>query len=823
MVSYMQRVFAALLMLGLYHVLLQQFASVDTAPAASIRPCRNGKAAAATADGITSMTTAHAARRPGRAWRPPVWSNIEANEQASMIFGDADPAKTTLHFTFGSASMMQFFRNWLHFVRKVGIGPVVIGAADKQMYVACTAEEIAAIAIAPGLDVWNYTRRGNVSTVVQEGHSEWKYYRHHKSSFLEIGLVKAAFLWELLALGFDVLISDLDIVWLSPRWEPWMTYRHEATYPPYREAALMAMADVLVSTDELDEAYDGFGSWERYPFGVGWGRRSELNTGVLFFRATNGSKAFVQAWRLAMLAKRNVAYTNDQFVFCAMVREASMEPVASSAQHLQAWRGSLAAHGLLRETVLSSISPSTRDVYISGASNKNTLPCLPEQGCAPTRFTLATLPLRGFTGGHTWFMQHAYNFDGHAQPHTSVLTVHFTFQYSDTPDFPHGKRQRAREAALWTADPDSYYTEGRFLKLVGPLYTAKQRADIERRWPEWSPQRHMRIDAIQRAAVRDALALSVALNATLIMPKLVCTCDRYWGFLENCRMPTGPQDMPLPFHCPQDALFEIKRWNDLGVRFRESNFLEHHRVPESLKAAAVRVIVHKDATIPAPHSADASFTAVLRPGTPMSAVGAAVDAVQPSAQLVEIGSADIRRLCKWLGSSAANARFNKVAKYVLTESARYCPVEDHSHKVANVPKWNWQNPFTAYNCTWGFHHPTPYPEPSPGGRPPCGGGEEGVALVERGDSTTCPRAMLCDWNTLPDGNDNGKRISRCNLEGYGGVDYSTFGEQVKATLASMPGGRCPYPPLDVPGPGAGFDAEMRWLGRGSATHGHGGE
>ena len=157
--------------------------------------------------------------------------------------------------------------------------------------------------------------------------------------------------------------------------------------------------------------------------------------------------------------------------------------------------------------------------------------------------------------------RHALSFRCLLLSFISVLTVHFTFQYSDTPDFPHGKRQRAREAALWTADPDSYYTEGRFLKLVGPLYTAKQRADIERRWPEWSPQRHMRIDAIQRAAVRDALALSIALNATLIMPKLVCTCDRYWGFLENCRMPTGPADMPLPFHCPQDALFEIKRWN----------------------------------------------------------------------------------------------------------------------------------------------------------------------------------------------------------------------------------------------------------------------
>jgi hypothetical protein len=176
-------------------------------------------------------------------------------------------------------------------VRKVGLAPVVIGAADKQMFVECTAEGIAAIAIAPGLDVWNYTRRTNASTVVQEGKSDWKYYRHHKSSFLEIGLVKVAFLWELLLLGYDVLISDLDIVWLSPRWEPWMTYRHMASHPPHREAALMAMADVLVSTDELDEQYDAFGSWERWPFGVGWGRRAELNTGVLFFRNTNGSRA----------------------------------------------------------------------------------------------------------------------------------------------------------------------------------------------------------------------------------------------------------------------------------------------------------------------------------------------------------------------------------------------------------------------------------------------------------------------------------------------------------------------------------------------------
>ena len=67
------------------------------------------------------------------------------------------------------------------------------------------------------------------------GSTEWKYYRHHKSAFLEIGLVKIAFLWELVQLGFDVLISDLDIVWLSPHWERWMTYRQPRA--PLEEAS----------------------------------------------------------------------------------------------------------------------------------------------------------------------------------------------------------------------------------------------------------------------------------------------------------------------------------------------------------------------------------------------------------------------------------------------------------------------------------------------------------------------------------------------------------------------------------------------------------
>lgn len=199
---------------------------------------------------------------------PEILGNLRLNEPARRLFGSLRPATTpVIHFTFGSGAMLDFLRNWLHYVRRAGLEPAVAGAADAQMLAACSKEGIAALGIVEGLDVWTYERSAAAKTVVQEGAAEWKYYRHHKSSFLELGLVKAAFLWELVSLGhalllsrprwrghpghvqpaalvgYDVLISDLDVVWLSAGWERWMTYRVPHS-PPLREAELLAMADV---------------------------------------------------------------------------------------------------------------------------------------------------------------------------------------------------------------------------------------------------------------------------------------------------------------------------------------------------------------------------------------------------------------------------------------------------------------------------------------------------------------------------------------------------------------------------------------------------
>ena len=64
-----------------------------------------------------------------------------------------------------------------------------------------------------------------------------------------------AFLWELLVAGLDVLISDLDVVWLNDGWKRWMTWR-EPAQRPVPEAMLMAFADLLVTTDELNTERD---------------------------------------------------------------------------------------------------------------------------------------------------------------------------------------------------------------------------------------------------------------------------------------------------------------------------------------------------------------------------------------------------------------------------------------------------------------------------------------------------------------------------------------------------------------------------------------
>ena len=258
--SSLLRIGTAVLLLGVYHVLVQLFSSAAAPPPCS-HSLRGGSAPRAGTPGYLTTgvpqqplpgvpqqplpavladaaTAAAAGLLGGAQWVPPPHSNLQANAPGGPIMAGADPATTTLHFTFGSGTMMQFLRNWRHYIIKAGIGPAIVGAADADMLAACTAEGIGAIGIVQDLDVWTYEKMKGTSNVQGEASGCGKYYRHNKNCFLELGLVKAAFLWEILSLGFDVLISDptLTLTLTNPHpYEPSPPLTVTPTGPsPYR-------------------------------------------------------------------------------------------------------------------------------------------------------------------------------------------------------------------------------------------------------------------------------------------------------------------------------------------------------------------------------------------------------------------------------------------------------------------------------------------------------------------------------------------------------------------------------------------------------------
>ena len=106
-----------------------------------------------------------------------------------------------------------------------------------------------------------------------------------------------------------MLCSDLDVIWLAdPR--PWVRGQAETS-------ALFAFADVIVSVDTTNDGAENDRS--------AWGVHAEMNTGVVFLRATQGALALCAAWvarmqqEMAKVSKMSSGFvqwwTNDQTFF----------------------------------------------------------------------------------------------------------------------------------------------------------------------------------------------------------------------------------------------------------------------------------------------------------------------------------------------------------------------------------------------------------------------------------------------------------------------------------------------------------------------------
>ena len=77
--------------------------------------------------------------------------------------------------------------------------------------------------------------------------------------------------------------------------------------------------------------------------------------------------------------------------------------IGTGSWALTSWANELQRENVsLPEMAISNLVDGVRRVHRSVSGHE---PCLPGEGCKMVSFTYGTLPIRPFTGGHTWFNQ----------------------------------------------------------------------------------------------------------------------------------------------------------------------------------------------------------------------------------------------------------------------------------------------------------------------------------------------------------------------------------------------------------------------------------
>ena len=145
-----------------------------------------------------------------------------------------------------------------------------------------------------------------------------------------------------------------------------------------------------------------------------------------------------------------------------------------------------------------------------------------------TKVKVALLPTNLFPNGHLHFVAHHAAKQGFAD---EVYAVHNTHNYGGSP----GKLGRFREHGMWAVDGEEYYfgdlkqKAPKYLKVrfTVPEYLADPTPNLAVGKGE-RPERHLNLLQWQIERVRDGLALANITGRTLILPPMLCTCDRWW-------------------------------------------------------------------------------------------------------------------------------------------------------------------------------------------------------------------------------------------------------------------------------------------------------
>jgi len=468
-----------------------------------------------------------------------VASELRFDARARRIFEEIDdkPDKA-LFATFGSESMRDFVVNWFAQTRKVlPAQAAVMGALDAGAERICEEHQLPCIAF--GANV-----RMNTSGA---------YWRQNEATFLYMANLKADLLVGLLSAGWNVWMSDLDVAWLGSPWG-WSGGTAAAVVP---EAWELQYADVIPSTDiiTLDDEKKG----------AGWLVDRECNTGTIFWRNTSAAIALAKQWKLRLWEERNHSYKNDQATFNRMFDGGSVQRFTPPA-------------------------PAPDPGVVRGVFRRKG----PNLGSVEPLF--GTTSMTVFMNGHGHAVSRLHELYG-----TTPITAHITYIFSDEPRYSFGKRHRLRQMHAWN-DPPSYYA-GKFLALSPELVSLVDdqpynQSEVGPTWVSWDANLnkpngialHLRMNDVQRFRLRNLFLLGRSTGRIVVLPHMFGFCERHFWLLEGCRV--AGNTMSLPRTMPLDHFFEIGRFYDAQIDFREADFLANPKFDQ--QAADVRYVTLAD-------------------------------------------------------------------------------------------------------------------------------------------------------------------------------------------------------------------------------------
>jgi len=288
---------------------------------------------------------------------------------------------------------LDFVLNWVHHVRKIGVSNFVVAAMDDRIHTELQRRSI------PTFRMLDSTNEYIPSRELVWGSHE----------FFERGRRTVGLIVNITRCGVDVLLSDVDTVWLRN---------------PYDFIDKYPKLDVLVSTDSL-QSLNILGGLEPERIIRKW----DLNIGVMHF--TSRSSFVAADWLRRLEADTNLW---DQAGFNDLVRAPQM-PTDANAKRKGREDGG-------RGGADDECAP----LGISCAGGEFAHPVL------DYRAYVGVLPAILFCSGHTYFVQQQHKLHAGNQS-LAPFVVHTTFTFSKTL----GKRHRLREGLLWDADPPEYF------------------------------------------------------------------------------------------------------------------------------------------------------------------------------------------------------------------------------------------------------------------------------------------------------------------------------------------------------------------------------